>query len=106
MKSTAELRVEAEQRMRDKKAGLPAGRPRASPAASVADGSEVESLYSLRSRLSDRSRISGRTSENAQTAVSRSASQQSRKSVLEQQALEKSEKGSEAAKKKKAYAAH
>ena len=46
MKSTAELRVEAEQRMRDKKAGLPAGRPRASPAASVAEGSEIESLYS------------------------------------------------------------
>ena len=98
MKSTAELRAEAEQRMKDRKAGIPAGRPRASPAASIADGSEVESLASLRSRVSERSRISGRTSELAHTATSRSASQQSRKSVLEQQAFRKSEAGSEAAK--------
>ena len=99
MKSTAELRAEAEQRMRDKKAGLPAGRPRASPAASIADlADEVESLQSLRSRVSERSRISGRTSEVARTAASREGSQQSRKSVLEQKALTKSENGSEAAK--------
>ena len=97
MKSTAELRAEAEQRMKDRKAGIPAGRPRASPAASVADGSEVESLASLRSRVSERSRISGRTSEIAYTAASRSASQQSRKSLLENAASRKSEAGSDAA---------
>ena len=98
MKSTAELRAEAEQRMKEKKAGIPASRPRASPAASVAEGDEVESLASLRSRVSDRSRLSGRTSEVARTAASREGSQQSRKSVLELRALEKSENGSEAAK--------
>ena len=98
MKSVAELRAEAERRMTEKKTGYTAGHPRASPAGSVADGSEIESLQSLRSRLSDRSRLSGRTSEVARTAVSSAASQLSRKSVLEQQALQKSEVGSEAAK--------
>ena len=98
MKSVAELRAEAERRMNEKKTGYPVGHPRASPAGSVAEGSEIESLQSLRSRLSGRSQISGRTSEIAHTAVSRSASQQSRRAVLEQQALKKSENGSEAAK--------
>ena len=99
MKSVAELRAEAQRRMNEKKTGYTAGQPRASPAGSVADGSEIESLQSLRSRLSDRSRLSGRTSEIARTAVSSAASQLSRKSVLEQQALKKSEEaGSEAAK--------
>ena len=98
MKSVAELRSEAERRMTEKKVGYPTGHPRASPAGSVVEGSEIESLQSLRSRLTDRSRLSGRTSEVARTAASHTASQLSRKSVLEQQALKKSESGSEAAK--------